>query len=132
CDIEKLREARAGALSRRRRGRLGSGQGRIQRMGFAFAPRRKPRHPVIVRAQALRQMTSRETGRKERVRVRTQADIDTLEQVPVAERIRQKNVLELLGDAAAAHGDGLAIRYLSGTTPADPVRDVTFNEVLRH
>jgi len=66
------------------------------------------------------------------VRVRTQADIDMLEQVPVAERIRQKNVLDLLGDAAAAHGDGLAIRYLSGTTQADPVRDITFNEVLRH
>ncbi len=71
-------------------------------------------------------------NREERVRIRTQADIDALEKVPVTERIRQTNVLDLLRDAATAHGDGIAIRFLSGTTPADPVRDVSFTEVLRH
>ena len=65
------------------------------------------------------------------MKVRTQADIAQLEQVPVAERIRHASVLDLLRNAAAENAGRVAIRYLSGTGPSDPVRDVTFDELWR-
>ena len=64
------------------------------------------------------------------MKIRTQADIEALEKVPVSERIRHKNVLDLLRHAASENAGRIAIRHLSGTTPADPVRDITFDQVL--
>jgi fatty-acyl-CoA synthase len=64
------------------------------------------------------------------MKIRTQADVAALEKTPVGERIRQKNVLEILQHAAREHGKRTAIRYLSGTTAGDAVRDVSFEEVL--
>ncbi|MBS0521646.1 MAG: acyl-CoA synthetase [Proteobacteria bacterium] len=66
------------------------------------------------------------------MQIRTHADIIALEQVPVTERISAGNVFELLKETAAANADRLAIRYLAGTGDGDPVRDVTFAEMLRH
>ena len=65
------------------------------------------------------------------MKVRTQADIAELERVPVTERIRHTNIADLLRDAATRNADRVAIRYLSGTGPTDPVRDVTYAELLR-
>ena len=65
------------------------------------------------------------------MKIRTQADIAELERVPVTERIRHSNVADLLCDAAAHNAGRVAIRYLCGTRPSDPVRDVTFGEVWR-
>ena len=65
------------------------------------------------------------------MKIRTQEDIAELEKVPVTERIRHRNVLDLLRHAAAENVGRVAIRYLSGTGPADSVRDVTFDELLR-
>ncbi|MCX7363949.1 MAG: acyl-CoA synthetase [Alphaproteobacteria bacterium] len=62
--------------------------------------------------------------------IRTQADIVELEKVPVTERIKDRNVLDLLRHAAAENPGRVAIRYLSGTGPSDPVIDITFDEVL--
>lgn len=64
------------------------------------------------------------------MKIRTQADIAELEKVPVTERIKHKNVLDLLQHAAAENAGRVAIRYLSGTGPSDPVRDIGFDEVL--
>ena len=66
------------------------------------------------------------------MKIRTEADIVQLEQVPVTERIRHESVAGLLREAATRHAGRVAIRYLSGSGPADPVRDVTFEELLRH
>ena len=63
--------------------------------------------------------------------IRTQADIAELEKVPLTERIRHGNMLELMRHAGAEHANRIAIRFLSGTTPADPVRDVRFDELLQ-
>lgn len=65
------------------------------------------------------------------MKIRTQDDIVELEKVPVTERIRHRNVFDLLRHATAGNAGRVAIRYLSGTGPADPVRDVTFDEVLQ-
>ena len=66
------------------------------------------------------------------MKIRTQADIADLEKVPVTERISHRNVLDLLRTAAAENTGRIAIRYLSGTGIADPVRDIGFEELLRH
>ena len=58
------------------------------------------------------------------MKIRTQADIEKLEQVPVTERIRHASVADLLHDSAREHSGRVAIRYLAGTGPTDPVRDV--------
>ncbi len=63
--------------------------------------------------------------------IRTQADIAALETVPVAERLKLRNVADLLRDQAARHANHIAIRYLAGTAPGDPLRDVTFAELLK-
>ncbi len=65
------------------------------------------------------------------MKIRTQADIAELEKVPVDERIRQKNIYELVRDSGTQHADRIAFRMLSGTTPSDPVRDVTYREMLK-
>ncbi len=65
------------------------------------------------------------------MKISTQADIDALERVPVNERIRHANVADLLRDTAAQNADRVAFRYLSGTGPSDPVRDITYAELLR-
>jgi fatty-acyl-CoA synthase len=65
------------------------------------------------------------------MKVRTQADIARLEQVPVAQRIRHVNVADLLREAVQENAGRVAIRYLSGTAASDPVRDVTFDELWR-
>lgn len=65
------------------------------------------------------------------MKIRTQADIVELETMPVAERIRHRNVRELLEASGAAHADRVAFRFLSGTTPGDPARDVTYREMLK-
>jgi fatty-acyl-CoA synthase len=65
------------------------------------------------------------------MKIRTQADIVELEKVPVAERIRQKNIYALVRDSGAQYADRVAFRALSGTTPNDPVRDVTYAEMLK-
>jgi fatty-acyl-CoA synthase len=65
------------------------------------------------------------------MKIRTQADIAELERMPVTERIRHNNVADLLRDAVAQHAGQPAIRYLSGTHPSDPVRDVTVDDVWR-
>lgn len=64
-------------------------------------------------------------------RIRTLADIEALERVPVGERIRQQNVLELLQAAAQKYGRGIALRYLAGTGPEAKVEDVNFLQLLR-
>ncbi len=66
------------------------------------------------------------------MKIRTQADIAELERVPVTERIGHVSVMDLLRHAAQQNGGRVAIRYLDGTGPGDPVRDVTFDQVLRH
>jgi fatty-acyl-CoA synthase len=66
------------------------------------------------------------------MKIRTQADIAELEKVPVIERIRARNVLDLLRDAASQNAGSIAIRYLSGTGPTDPVREITFDALLSH
>jgi len=65
------------------------------------------------------------------MKIRTLADIVELERVLVADRIRQRNVAEILRDAAASHGNRTAFRFLSGSGPGDPVRDVGYGEMLR-
>jgi fatty-acyl-CoA synthase len=66
------------------------------------------------------------------MKIRTQADIEKLEQVPMTERIRHASVADLLRDATRENAGRVAIRYLAGTGPADPVRDVTFEQLMRH
>jgi fatty-acyl-CoA synthase len=65
------------------------------------------------------------------MKIRTQADIVELEKLPVGERIRHKNVLDIVRDSGAQHADRVAFRALSGTTPSDPARDVTYAEMLK-
>ena len=65
------------------------------------------------------------------MKIRTEADIVALEQVPFTERIRHHNVADILRDAAASHGNRTAFRFLSGSGPSDPVRDVGYDEMLR-
>src|SRR5713226_3733320 len=65
------------------------------------------------------------------MKIKTQADIAELEKLPVGERIRQKNVFEIFQDSGARHADRIAFRSLSGTTPNDPARDVTYREMLQ-
>ncbi len=65
------------------------------------------------------------------MKIRTEADVVEYEKVPVWQRLKAQNVLDLLEHAAAAHGPRIAIRYLAGTGAADPVRDVTFDALLR-
>src|SRR3979409_2133729 len=62
--------------------------------------------------------------------LRPQAHLEKVEQVPVMERIRHASVADLLHDSAREHSGRLAIRYLAGTGPGDPVRDVTYDEML--
>jgi fatty-acyl-CoA synthase len=66
------------------------------------------------------------------MKIRTEADVAEIEKVPVEERIRNGNILDLLQAAARDNAQRIAIRYLAGTTAADPVRDVTFEALLRH
>ena len=49
----------------------------------------------------------------------------------MTERIRQKNVFEIVRDSGAQYADRIAFRSLSGTTPNDPARDVTYAEMLK-
>ncbi|MCW5748671.1 MAG: acyl-CoA synthetase [Alphaproteobacteria bacterium] len=65
------------------------------------------------------------------MKIRTQADIAELERVPAGERIRHTNVADLLRDATAQHAGRVAIRFLTGTGAADPVRDVGYGELMR-
>ncbi len=65
------------------------------------------------------------------MKVRTLADIEALERVPLGERIQQQNVLELLQEAARKYSRGVAIRYLTGTGPEAEVEDVNFYQLLR-
>ena len=65
------------------------------------------------------------------MKIRTQADIEKLEQVPMTERIRHAGVADLLQESAREHAGRVAIRYLAGTGPADPVRDVTYHELMQ-
>ncbi|MGE0578821.1 MAG: acyl-CoA synthetase [Reyranella sp.] len=65
------------------------------------------------------------------MKIRTLADIVELERVLVADRIRRRNVAEILRDAAASHGNRTAFRFLSGSGPGDPVRDVGYGEMMR-
>src|SRR5262249_16622175 len=65
------------------------------------------------------------------MKIRTQADIAELEKLPVGERIRQKNVFEILRDSGNRHADRVAFRALSGTAASDPTRDVTYAEMLK-
>jgi fatty-acyl-CoA synthase len=67
----------------------------------------------------------------DKMTVRTQHDIAALEKLPALTRIRQRTVLDLIEEAAEQHADRTAIRFLSGTTPNDPVRDITFAELGR-
>jgi fatty-acyl-CoA synthase len=64
------------------------------------------------------------------MKIRTQADIIELEKVPATERIRHRNVLELLLASGAEYADRVAFRALAGTTASDPARDVTYREML--
>ncbi|MBN9490412.1 MAG: acyl-CoA synthetase [Alphaproteobacteria bacterium] len=66
------------------------------------------------------------------MKIRTEADVAEIEKVPVEERIRNSNILDLLQAAARDNAQRIAIRYLAGTTAADPVRDVTFETLLHH
>ena len=65
------------------------------------------------------------------MKIRTHADIIALEKQPATERIRHRNVREVLEASAAAYADRVAFRFLSGTTPSDPARDVTYAEMLK-
>jgi fatty-acyl-CoA synthase len=65
------------------------------------------------------------------MKIRTHADIAALEKLPVTERIKQKNVFEIVRDSGAQYADRVAFRFLSGTTPNDPARDITYAEMLK-
>src|SRR5262249_43312224 len=65
------------------------------------------------------------------MKIRTEADIVALEKLPVGERIRHRNVLDILRDSGRQYADRTAFRFTSGTTPSDPVRDVTYAEMLK-
>ena len=65
------------------------------------------------------------------MKIRTQADIVELERMSATDRIRHRNVAEILRDAAASHGNRTAFRFLSGSGPNDPVHDVGYGEMLR-
>ncbi|HJQ56285.1 MAG TPA: acyl-CoA synthetase [Vineibacter sp.] len=65
------------------------------------------------------------------MKIRTLADIVALEQKPLDERVRATDVGGLLREAASRFGEGVAIRYLSGTGPDDQVRETTFTSLLR-
>jgi fatty-acyl-CoA synthase len=65
------------------------------------------------------------------MKIRTQADIVELEKLPLGKRLQQKNVLELVQHNGAVHADRVAFRALSGTTPTDPARDITYREMLK-
>ena len=65
------------------------------------------------------------------MKIRTQADIVELEKVPLDERLRHGNVLEIIQDSGARYTDRAAFRSLSGTASSDPARDVTYAEMLR-
>lgn len=65
------------------------------------------------------------------MKIRTHADIVELEKLPVTERIRQKNVFEVVRDSGTSYADRVAFRFLSGTTPSDPARDITYREMLK-
>lgn len=66
------------------------------------------------------------------MKIRTEADVAEIEKVPVGERIGNGNVLDLLRAAVRDNAQRIAIRYLAGTTAADPVRDVTFEALQSH
>ena len=65
------------------------------------------------------------------MKIRTLKDIEALEKVPVDERLKRGNVLELLRHAAAEGPGRTAIRYLTGTGRHDPVRELTFGGLLQ-
>src|SRR5436190_13101225 len=66
------------------------------------------------------------------MRIRTRADIAELEKMPMVERVRERHVLDLLRRAAADNAGRVALRFLAGTAASDPVRDVSFEALLRH
>ncbi|MBS0221341.1 MAG: acyl-CoA synthetase [Proteobacteria bacterium] len=66
------------------------------------------------------------------MKIRTAADVAEIEKVPVTERIKHGSILDLLRAATDTNADRVAVRYLAGTGPSDPVRDVTFGALLRH
>src|SRR5262249_52441819 len=102
---------------------------------------RSPRHPDRGRCFWSYRRQTRRANDKEvplgndnedtRVSTRTMTDAAALESVPVPARIRHTGVGDLLSEAARLHAGKIAIRYLSGAAPGDPVRDVTFDEVWR-
>src|SRR5258708_15367558 len=85
----------------------------------------------LIQSAYLWQTRRQDEGRETLMKIKTQADIAELEKLPVGERIRHKNVLEIFQDSGARHADRVAFRSLSGTTPNDPARDVTYAEMLR-
>src|SRR5258708_27417566 len=85
----------------------------------------------LIQSAYLWQTRRQDEGRETLMKIKTQADIAELEKLPVGERIRHKNVLEIFRDSGARHADRVAFRSLSGTTPNDPARDVTYAEMLR-
>ncbi len=64
------------------------------------------------------------------MKIATHADVVALERTPLVERVPHTNVYDLMRDAAARHADRIAIRYLGGVGPDDPVRDVTFAAMM--
>lgn len=64
------------------------------------------------------------------MKIRTQADIEEIEKMPVADRVKHKSVLDLLQHAATAFKGRIAIRSLAGTGPDDAVCDVTFEALM--
>src|SRR5258708_23810575 len=84
----------------------------------------------LIQSAYLWQTRRQDEGRETLMKIKTQADIAELEKLPVGARIRHKNVLEIFQDSGARHADRVAFRSLSGTTPNDPARDVTYAEML--
>src|SRR5260370_8306042 len=54
------------------------------------------------------------------------------EQVPVTARTRHASVAGLRHDGTRENAGRAGIGYLAGTGRADPVRDVTFEQLMRH
>jgi fatty-acyl-CoA synthase len=62
--------------------------------------------------------------------VRTLADVEAIESVPIERRLRFDNTYDMFKSAAEAHADKLALRFVSGGTAAEAPQDWTYRELL--
>jgi fatty-acyl-CoA synthase len=63
--------------------------------------------------------------------IATLSDVESLERVPVAQRLAAGSTLGLLRESAARHGDRIALRFMASAEPGAPVADLTYAAFLR-